>query len=130
MFVILIACSRMVRCILLKTLFVLDLPSKLFKSSFTFLSYPPRTSTIMFVCWTLKPSFLSITSLLTVLYFSVLRVSVSRLFLQFGDAISGTTLITFSLLSVTTRSGLLPSSSRRLSMETVQSHSISTSALV
>ena len=69
MFVILIACSRMVLCILLKTLFVLDLPSKLFKPSFTLLSYPPRTSTTMFVCWTLKPSFLSISSLLTVLYF-------------------------------------------------------------
>ena len=39
MFIILIACSRMVRCIiLLKTLFVFDLPSKLFKSSFTFVS--------------------------------------------------------------------------------------------
>ena len=63
----------MVCCILLKTLFVLDLPSKLFKSFFTFLSYPPRSSTTMFVCWTLKPSFLSISSLLTVLYFSVLR---------------------------------------------------------
>ena len=62
MIIILKACSRLVHCILLKTLFVLDLPSKLFKSSFTFLSYPPRTSTTMFVCWTLKPSFLSISS--------------------------------------------------------------------
>ena len=111
--------QQIVRCILRKTLFVLDLPSKLFESSFTFLSYPPRTSTIMFVCWTLKPSFLSISSLLTVLHFSVLRVSVSR---KLGHAIS-ITLITFSLLSVTTRSGLLLSSSGRLSLETVQSHS-------